>query len=103
MVTITNGKDVFTVTNGAFSAIYEKQGFTIYDPSKKTKNDVEAASETTDDEFVEHLEEKPLNKWNKAEVKRYAEVFGIDISGTKSIVEARDVIRLFKSEEEDAE
>jgi hypothetical protein len=57
----------------------------------------------TDDEFIEHLEEKPLNKWNKAEVKRYAEVFGIDISGTKSIVEARDVIRLFKSEEEDAE
>lgn len=103
MVTITNGKDVFTVTNGAFSAIYKKQGFTIYDPSKKTKKNVETASEMTDDEFVELLEEKPLNKWNKTEIKRYAEVFGIDISGTKSISEARDIIRQFRSYEEDAE
>lgn len=103
MVTITNGKDVFTVTNGAFNAIYKKQGFTVYDPSKNVKPKYETVSEMTDDEFVEHLEEKPLNKWNKTEVKRYAEVFGIDISGTKSIAEARDVIRQFKSEEEDAE
>lgn len=91
------------MTNGAFSAIYEKQGFTIYDPSKKAKKNVETASEMTDDEFVEQLEEKPLNKWNKTEVKRYAEVFGIDISGTRSISDARDVIRQFRSDEEDAE
>ncbi len=103
MVTITNGKDVFTVTNGAFKAIYEKQGYEIYDPSKKAEKKVEAASEMTDEEFIEHLEEKPLGKWNKSEVKRYAEVFGIDISGTKNIAEARDIIREFKSEEEDSE
>lgn len=104
MVTITNGKDVFTVTNGAFNAIYKKQGFTVYDQSKNEKPKHESASEAsemTDDEFVEHLEEKPLNNWNKTAVKRYAEIFGIDISGTRNIDEARDVIRQFKSEEED--
>ena len=102
MVTITNGKDIFTVTNGAFNAIYKKQGFTVYDQSNKEKPKHEYASEMTDDEFVEHLEEKPLNNWNKTDVKRYAEIFGIDISGTKNIDEARDIIREFKSEEEDA-
>ena len=101
MVTITNGIDVFTVTNGAFESIYKKQGYTVYDPSEKVKAEPEKA-EQTDDEFVEKLEEKPLSHWNKNEIKRYASIFGLDISKTKNISEARDIIREFKEESEEA-
>lgn len=106
MVTITNGTNVYTVTRGAFESIYSKQGFKIYEPSKKAEyvdEKLEEFEELTDDEFVEKLEEKPLSEWNKTEVKRYAEIFGIDIYGTKNIAEARDLIREFKADDEELE
>lgn len=102
MVTITDGSKVYTVTNGAFKSVFEKQGFKIYKPEQKKAEKVETKAEVTDDEFLEKLEEKPLNKWNKEEVKKYAELFGINISGTKNIGEARDLIRKFKSDEDEA-
>lgn len=103
MVTITNGKQVFTVTNGAFREIYSKQGFSIYDPSKPTAAEKVEPTELSDDDFVEAVEEKPISKWSKAEVRRYAEVFGIDISGTKNVSEAKTLIKDFRAEAEDAE
>lgn len=101
MVTITNGIDVFTVTNGAFESIYKKQGYTVYNHPENVKDEPEKV-EQTDDEFVEKLEEKPLANWNKNEIKRYASVFDLDISKTKNISEARDIIREFKEESEEA-
>ena len=92
MVTITNGTDVYTVTRGAFESIYAKQGFSIYEPSKNAERVDEKHNELTDDEFIEKLEEKP-----------YAEIFGIDISGTRNIDEARDIIREFKADDEELE
>ena len=103
MVTITNGTDVYTVTRGAFESLYAKQGFEICKQRKKAEHVDEKHDELTDDEFVEKLEEKPLAEWGKIEVKRYAEIFGIDISGTKNIDEARDLIREFKADEEEYE
>lgn len=103
MVTITNGTDVYTVTRGAFESIYAKQGFSIYEPPKDAERVDEKRDELTDDEFIEKLEEKPLANWNKTEVKRYAEIFGIDISGTRNIDEARDLIREFKADDEELE
>lgn len=103
MVTITNGTNVYTVTRGAFESLYAKQGFKVCEQSKKAEHVDEKHDEPTDDEFVEKLEEKPLAEWGKTEVKRYAEIFGIDISGTKNIDEARDLIREFKADEEEYE
>lgn len=102
MVTITNGTDVYTVTSGAFESIYAKQGFSIYEPSKNAERADEKHNELTDEEFIEKLEEKPLANWNKNEIKRYASVFDLDISKTKNISEARDIIREFKEESEEA-
>lgn len=103
MVTITDGKQVFTVTNGAFREIYSKQGFSVYDPSRPTVAEKAEPTELSDDDFVEAVEEKPISKWSKAEVRRYAEVFGIDISGTKNVSEAKTLIKDFRAEAEDAE
>lgn len=103
MVTITNGKQVFTVTNGAYREIYAKQGFSIYDPSKPSATEKAEPTELDDDSFVEAVEEKPISKWSKAEVRRYAEVFGIDISGTRNVSEAKALVREFRAEADDAE
>ena len=104
MVTITNGKEVFSVTKGAFESIYKKQGFKIAKAKKeKPVEEKTKHNELTDEEFVEKLDEKPLNSWSKVEVKRFASIFGIDISATKNINEARDLIRDFKEAEENAE
>lgn len=104
MVTITNGKEVFSVTKGAFESIYKKQGFKIAKAKKeKPVEEKTKHKELTDEEFIEKLDEKPLNRWNKVEVKRFASIFGIDISATKNINEARDLIRDFKEAEENVE
>lgn len=103
MVKITNGKDVFEVTEGAFEGIFIHQGFTKYDEIKVKSKDtldeakipvVDAADEF-DDELDEIENEKPVSQWTKAEVKEFAKANGIDISGTKNVNEAKEIIKQF--------
>lgn len=96
-VRITDGVNEIEVSQGAFESIYSKQGFTEVkrEPEKKAE-----PAEKTDEEIIAEIEEKPLSKWNKSDVKKYADVYGIDISGTKNIEEARDIIREFRDEAE---
>lgn len=100
MVTITDGKVVCTVTNGAYREVYSKQGFKICgaeEPKPEVSDPVDP-----DDEFVKSVEEKPLAQWSKDDIKKYASIFGIDISGTRNVEDARVVIRKYR-EEADAE
>lgn len=61
----------------------------------------EGSSEKTEDEiFAEAVVKKPLASWSKDEVKRYAGIFGIDLSGTKSANDAKERIKEFMSEAE---
>lgn len=95
MVKITNGANVFEVTDGAYESIYRHQGYQVIgekaekafvpEPNKSTK--------TADEIFIEELKEKPISQWNRDEVKRYAAVKDIDIKGTKSVNDAKDVIK----------
>jgi hypothetical protein len=102
MVKITNGKDVFEVTEGAFEGIFIHQGFVKYDETKVKSKDildeaeipvVDAADEF--DELDEIENEKPVSQWTKAEVKEFAKANGIDISGTKNVNEAKEIIKQF--------
>lgn len=103
MVKITNGKDVFEVTEGAFEGIFIHQGFTKYDETKVKSKDIldEAeipvvdAADEFDDELDEIENEKPVSQWTKAEVKEFAKANGIDISGTKNVNEAKEIIKQF--------
>lgn len=96
-VRITDGVNEIEVSQGAFESIYLKQGFTEVKHELEKKAEL---AEKTDEEIVAEIEEKPLSKWNKTDVKKYADVYGIDISGTKNIEEARDIIREFRDEAE---
>lgn len=102
MVKITNGTNVFEVTRGAFESIYKNQGYSLVD--EKVEEPVQDADETQesetneDDLFVEELLEKPIGSWKGPEVKRFAEIKGIDISGTKNANEAKEIIKEFLAE-----
>lgn len=125
MVKITNGVDVIEVTRGAFENIYKSQGFVEADAPKEKKQEVkenpedkqkprdeeeqkegskepdeleEETEESEEQKFVKELEEKPLTSWNKKEIKKYCSIVGIDISGTKSAEEAKEIIKNFLAE-----
>jgi len=97
MVKITNGINVFEVTRGAFDGIYSRQGYRLIDEKTEAKTPkVPKAPEKTEDEiFVEEILEKPISQWNKEEVKRFAAIKKIDISGTKNANEAKEIIKSF--------
>lgn len=97
MVKITNGVNVFEVTRGAFDGIYSRQGYKLVDEKAEAKApEAPVAPEKTEDEiFVEEILEKPISQWNKDEVKRFAAIKEIDISGTKNANEAKEIIKSF--------
>lgn len=97
MVKITNGVNVFEVTRGAFDGIYSRQGYKLVDENKKVEAPAAptAPEKTEDDIFVEEILEKPISQWNKEEVKRFAAIKEIDISGTKNANEAKEIIKSF--------
>lgn len=98
MVKITNGEDVFEVTRGAYECIYCHQGYQIVGKKdvERTFGDEVAGKEdkkSADEMFIDELQEKPISQWSKDEVKRYAAVKGIDLTGTKNINEAKGLIK----------
>ena len=96
MVKITDGVNVFEVTRGAFDGIYSHQGYYIMDKDKNANASVEPTHEKSEDDiFVEEILEKPISQWNKEEVKRFAAIKEIDISGTKNANEAKEIIKSF--------
>lgn len=94
MVKITNGVNVFEVTEGAFNCIYSKQGYTLFNDKDFTKEEVKEEN-TEEDAFVYELLEKPISQWNKEEVKRFAAIKGIDIKGTENVRQAKEIIKVF--------
>ena len=94
MVKITNGINDFEVTKGAFDEIYSRQGYRLMDEIKKVQED-KIPEKTEDELFIEGIIEKPLSQWNKDEIKRFAELNDIDITGTKNAGEAKGRIKEF--------
>jgi pyruvate/2-oxoglutarate dehydrogenase complex dihydrolipoamide acyltransferase (E2) component len=108
MVKITNGRNTFTVTNGAYESIYKGQGFSIIDEKKQEKKTTEKVGpkpepkpvtteepveETVSENEADDLLSKPVSQWSKNEVKKFAADNGIDISGTKNVSQAKDIIK----------
>lgn len=100
MVKITNGKNIFEVTRGAFDGIYSRQGYTILDEQVPGQQEIKEPEKTEDEVFVDEIIEKPISQWNKDEVKKFAALKGIDISGTKNAGEAKELIKAFLEENE---
>lgn len=97
MVKITNGEKIYSVTRGAFTSIYSHQGFTLVEEKndKNNVNDAEVNVKSEDEIFLDEIVEKPISQWNKDEVRRFASLKEIDITGTKNVNEAKEIIKGF--------
>lgn len=93
MVKITNFVNTFEVTQGAYDDIFKKQGFELVEDKEDKKETVEETKKTKEEAYIEELMEKPISQWNKEEVKTYASLKNVDISNTKNIGEARNIIK----------
>ena len=94
MVDITNSVNTYSVTKGAYEDIFKRQGFKPVKEEKEDKKEtVEEAKKTDEEAYIEELMEKPISQWNKEEVKTYASLKNVDISNTKNIGEARNIIK----------
>lgn len=100
MVKITNGVNVFEVTRGAFDGIYSRQGYTIMDEKKPVIEQGQKPEKTEEEKFIDEIIDKPVSQWNKDEVKRFASIKGIDITGTKNAGEAKEIIKQYLEENE---
>lgn len=94
MVKITNGREIVSVPYSAYKSIYSSLGFVqVQDEAANSNNeDLEADERTEEEKFVDSIMEKPISEWVASEVKRFAKIKGIDISGTKNANEAKDII-----------
>ena len=98
MVKITNGVNVYEVTKGAFDGIYSRQGYRKVEEQHAVDVTPEESNIPVRDEaeaFCAEILEKPIGQWNKDEVKKFAEIKGIDITGTKNANEAKERIKAF--------
>ncbi len=95
MVKITNGVNIFEVTRGAFDGIYSRQGYAILREQIPGQQEIKAPEKTDDEKFLDEIIEKPVSQWNKEEVKRFAALKEIDITGTKNAGEAKEIIKDF--------
>ena len=100
MVTIKNGDNIHVVTEGAYKEIFSRLGYEII--SGKEEVSIETPIDMDDNtmsekemDFILGVEEKPISQWSKAEVKKYAELKRIDITGTKNVNEAKAIIKEF--------
>lgn len=94
MVDITNKVDTYSVTKGAYEDIFKRQGFKPVKEEKEDKKEtVEETKKTNEEAYIEELMKKPISQWNKEEVKTYASLKNVDISNTKNIGEARNIIK----------
>lgn len=95
MVRITDGKNVFSVTLGAYTSIYKHQGYEILNDKIPVASEVPSDKVDEDEIFCIDVMEKPIGQWSKEEVKRFALIKDIDITGTKNVGEAKEIIKQF--------
>ena len=53
-----------------------------------------------DDRFVEEIMEKPVSQWNGEEIRRYASIKGIDLTGVRTTKQARSAVIAYNNEVE---
>ena len=92
MIKITDGKEVFEVTKGAFETVFKNQGWQIVNENV-VKPVLEQKVLTEDEKFEIEVVEKPIASWSKEELKRFADLKGISLEDVHSTNEVREIIK----------
>lgn len=94
MVDITNGVDFFTVPEGAYKSIFEKQGYKIVVSESEVVEVDKQSEEITSDE----LNEKPVSRWTKQELKKYCSEHHISLDGVVRTEDVRERVLEFQEQ-----
>lgn len=54
--------------------------------------EAEESEEPEDEKWCKSIRQKPISQWNKQELKRYATLNGIDVSGARTVNDVRSKI-----------
>lgn len=110
MITVSNGIDTFSITKGAFP-VYKTMGFRVVDEHEADEHEADehTAEVPVDDDslnivdesdisdedaaFLNAIVEKPISQWSSIEVKKYANLNGIDISRAKNLKEGKAIVK----------
>ena len=105
MITVSNGIDTFSITKGAFP-VYKTMGFRVVDEHEADEHTAEVPvdddslnivdeSDISDEDaaFLNAIVEKPISQWSSIEVKKYANINGIDISRAKNLKEGKSIVK----------
>lgn len=103
MVKCTNGDIVILVTEGAYDSYFKDQGFTVIKENSVVEDAQtlvapnEEENEQNDGmiDYMNELKEKPISQWTKKEVRDFASFNNINISETKNVGQAKEIIRDF--------
>lgn len=92
LVKMTNltGREI-RVPGGAVKQ-YQNLGFSIVNEVENA-TDAGENTENTDDEFVASVTEKPIAQWSKEELKKYADIKGVDLTGMKTVNDVRAKVK----------
>lgn len=84
------GGNIKVVPRSIFESSLSKMGYKLYEKSKPEESEPEGEK---DPENMDNVESIPLSDMNGSQVKKYAELKGIDVSDAKSTKEAKEIIR----------
>lgn len=86
MVTITNGSQTVTVTNGMYTDVYAKQGWReVGKPTRAPKPEAPEAPDVT---------KKPVSEMNRKELTDAAKALGVPINGEDGKMRKSEDIRV---------
>lgn len=94
MVKITNGTDVFDVSEGAYDGTFKQQGYSIITNEAVAADVIQEA----DADVCDELDEKPVSKWTKQELKQYCDKNGISLSGVTRTEDVRKKVLAFQEQ-----
>lgn len=122
LVKISNGIVTNIVSRAAYEEQFKRLGFDIVEDSAVVQKpaaivvpdveeipepeevvdesvDVPEEQETSDDDFVEELLEKPISQWTNDELKEFVKIKKIDTSSVKKTSEVRNIVKKYLEEE----
>lgn len=92
------GGNIKVVPESIFRSSLSKMGYRLYENKEPEGN---LGGEADNAGNMEDVESVPLSEMNGSQVKKYAELKGIDVSEAKSTKEAKEIIREWLNENEE--
>lgn len=101
MVTIRRGGHICKVSASAYNKIYKPKGYIVIntDATMQTKPQIDDGIYSEENDIAEEdvtaddVETIPISEMNQEQLREFAKIHDIDLSGIKKLSEARRIVR----------